>query len=137
MPLDPFFTSAEKKHYIQDAETQELWNKLMSMSYNERRAVINSWRPPYTRQQRIVKQKIAFMTTRIRRARIHTHRDKVFVKVDEEIRNGKRVARVGVLGGLHHLNRCSGGQKNHKSRSGTVRGPKLVSNQKYAKSHDR
>ena len=44
MPVDPFFTSAHKKHYIENPETGRLIKQLRSLPVGEAYALIDQWR---------------------------------------------------------------------------------------------
>lgn len=96
MPFDPFFSSANKKHYISNPEAEKLAQELLAMSSQERCKVIDSWwdgRTP-TVIQRMALKRVRFLRQGWRWARVHADIEKRCEKAARELANGKRVLRV-------------------------------------------
>lgn len=92
MPIDPFFTSAHKKHYINIPGVDDLYAQVKAMPYDERQKWKHDcWynkRP--TQLESIVLRRLKFDASVHRRARIHETSRKQVAKAIEEYKRGKR-----------------------------------------------
>jgi hypothetical protein len=91
MPFDPFFSSANKKHYVAINGVAELKAKVDSMSFPERIDWINQCKARGLNSvEGIVMHQRAFESRQKRRARIHARGQKNISKALEELKAGKR-----------------------------------------------
>ncbi len=93
MPLDPFFTSANTRHFIPDEGATLLYNWLKSMPTEQRREVMLSWRTqkePLSKEQWIVRRRFGYELTHKRRALVHRTSQKNIAKAIKELTQGKR-----------------------------------------------
>jgi len=73
MPIDPYFTSANKKYYKSnpktEAQVKELFDKLMKLSWDEQsKWVSESWHRPITFVEECVRKKMRYNYQAKRRA---------------------------------------------------------------------
>jgi hypothetical protein len=67
MPVDPFFTSAHKKHYIENPETGRLIKQLRSLPVGEAYALIDQWRKDKMDAHQIMATKVFLKDCRRKR----------------------------------------------------------------------
>jgi hypothetical protein len=107
MPFDPFFSSSNAKHYLEDAESEALWKKLMAMDMAERKKEMASWRGrELTPAEGLCRRKIAFQLRHKRRECILLDHLKTAHMVRESGLHTPVVSGYSTFGGHHgHQNR--------------------------------